>query len=111
MPALLLFLPFFAQREQGMVRHVSLLSLDGAPAYIRIPFLVFTGLFTLFGIAELALQNWQRRIWLKSKTTVSLILGICAVMLFISSPLSYAYAAVFMFCLLVLKGILLIKRH
>ena len=109
MPALLLFLPFFGQREDTIVRHVSLLALDKAPMYIRIPFIVYTGVIVTFGIAELALQNVQHRIWLKYKTTVSLFLGICAVVLFIASP--QPYAATFMFCLLVVKGILLIKRQ
>ncbi len=109
-PALLLFLPFFAQRENDIVYHVSLLALDKAPVYIRLPFIVYTGVIIIFGIAELALQNFQHRIWLKYKTAVSLFLGILAVILFLSSPLSYAYAAVFMFCLLVVKGILLLKR-
>ncbi|HCC38213.1 MAG TPA: XRE family transcriptional regulator [Treponema sp.] len=111
LPALLLFLPFFAQRENDVVRHVSLLVLDIDSVYIRTVFISFIGLIFIFGIAELALQNFQHEIWLKYKTPVSLFLSIFAVVLFISSPLSYAYAAVFMFCLLVVKGILLIKRR
>jgi transcriptional regulator with XRE-family HTH domain len=109
MSALLLFLPFFGQKENDFVRAVSLLSLKDVPAYIRIPFISFTGLIIIFGIAELALQNYQHQIWLKSKTTISLFLGIFAVMLFITSP--QPYAAAFMFCLLVLKGFLLLKRQ
>lgn len=111
MSLLLLFLPFFAQRENDIVRHVSLLSLNKDPVHIRTTFIVFTAFFIIFGIAELALQNCQLRLWLKYKTAVSLVLGILAVMLFISSPVSYAYAAAFMFCLLVVKGILFIKRQ
>jgi len=109
MVALLLFLPFFGQKEPGFVRAVSLLSLDKVPVYIRTAFILLTGLIVIFGIAELALQNCQHRIWLKSKTAVSLFLGILAIMLFIASP--HPYAAAFMLCLLVLKGILLIKRQ
>jgi transcriptional regulator with XRE-family HTH domain len=109
MPALLLFFPFFGHRENDIVHAVSLLSLDKEPVYIRIPFIIFTGLIIIFGIAELALQNCQHRLWLKSKTAVSLFLGISGVMLFIVSP--QPYAAAFMLCLLVLKGVLLIKRR
>ena len=109
MPALLLFLPFFGQREQDFVRAVPLISFSGAAVYIQAVFIIFTGLIILFGIVELALQNFQHPLWIKSKTTVSLFLGIFDVMLFIASP--QPYAAAFMFCLLVLKGVLLIKRQ
>jgi transcriptional regulator with XRE-family HTH domain len=110
MPALLLFLPFFGQRETDAVRHVSLLALDNSPV-IRTVFICFTGIIIVFGIAELALQNVQHRLWIKYKTMISLSLGLCAVIVFIASPLSYAYAGTFMFFLLVIKGILLIKRQ
>jgi len=109
MPALLLFLPFFGQKEHDFVRAVSLLSLDKVPGYIRTAFIIFTGLIIIFGITELALQNYHHRIWLKSKTAISLFLGIFTIMLFIASP--HPYAAAFMLCLLILKGLLLIKRQ
>lgn len=107
MPALLLFLPFFGQREHDIVRAVSLLSLDGTDTYIRTMFIALTGLTVFFGIAELASQNNQHRIWLKSRTGISLFLGISSIMFFIASP--QPYAAFFMLCLLVFEGILLIK--
>ncbi len=107
MPVLFFFLPFFGQQEGDMVRAVSLLSLDTAP-YIRIVFISFTALITFFGIAELALQNYCHRRWLSSKTVISLSLSIFGVVLFTASP--QQYADVFVFCLLVIKGVLLIKR-
>jgi len=109
MSALLLFLPFFRQKEQEYIRAVSLLSLEKVPIYIRIAFIISTGLVIIFGIVELALQNYQHRIWLKSKTAISLFLGTFTLLLFIASP--HPYAAAFMLCLLVLKGILLLKRQ
>lgn len=106
--ALLFFLPFFAQQESDMIRAVALLSLD-AEAYIRIPFITFVALTTVFGIAELALQNFHSRMWLRSKTKVSLFLSAFGTMIFIVSP--QPYAASFLLCLLVIKGILLIKQR
>jgi transcriptional regulator with XRE-family HTH domain len=106
--ALLFFLPVFAQQESDMLRAVALLSLD-AEAYIRIPFITFAALTTVFGIAELALQNFHSRMWLRSKTKVSLFLGAFGAMIFIVSP--QPYAASFLLCLLVIKGILLIKQR
>ncbi|MDR2900828.1 MAG: helix-turn-helix domain-containing protein [Treponema sp.] len=110
MTSLLLFLPFFSKKESDTIRAVSLLSLkDGTPLLTH-TFIAWTSLIILFGIAELALQNVQHRVWLKYKTAISLFLGIGAVLMFISSPLSYAYAGAFMFFLLVLKTYLLLKR-
>lgn len=108
MLALFFFLPLFGQQEGDMVRTVSLLSLDTA-AYIRIPFISFTALMSVFGIAELALQNYHHLLWLRSKTAISVFLSVLGVLLFTASP--QQYAAVFVFCLLVIKGILLIKRQ
>jgi transcriptional regulator with XRE-family HTH domain len=108
MLALLLFLPFWWQSEGEGVLHVSLLSLETVD-YIRVPFIVFTALATLFGIVELALQSFQNRVWLKIRVTISLLLSVFGVLLFIASP--QPYAAIFVFCLLVMKGILLIKKQ
>jgi transcriptional regulator with XRE-family HTH domain len=109
MAALLLFLPFFSKKEISLIRAVSLLKLEDGTPLIKTAFIVWTSLIIIFGIAELALQNIQHRIWIKYKTAFSLLLSIGAVLMFISSPLSYAYAGAFMFFLLVLKGFLLIK--
>lgn len=108
MPALLLFLPFFGQKEQNFVRAVSLLSLGGVSGYVRAAFIIFTGLIVIFGITALALQNVQHRLWLKIRLAISIFLGISGVILFIVSP--HPYAAAFMLCLLVFKGVFLLKR-
>lgn len=107
MLALFFFLPFFGQEDGNMVRSVSLISLD-TEAYIRIAFITFTALASVFGIAELALQTCTHGLWLKSKIAISLILSVLGVILFTVSP--QPYAAAFVFCLLVVKGALLIKR-
>jgi transcriptional regulator with XRE-family HTH domain len=109
MPALLFFLPFFGQKEQNSVRTVSLLSLGGVNVYVRSAFIIFTGFIVIFGIASLALQNLQHRLWLKTKLAISIFLGISGVMLFIVSP--HPYAAVFMLCLLVFKGVFLLRKQ
>ncbi len=111
MAALLLFLPFFSQREEGSIRAVSLISLESSTPLLRTIFIVWTALIIIFGITELALQSYQHRLWVKSKTAVSFFFTASAVLMFISSPLSYAYAGSFMFCLLILKSILLFKHR
>ena len=106
--AMLLFLPFFAEKTDGFVRAVSLILLDDVKPYLKITYLAVVTSMTVMGIMTLALQSCQWTAWAKIKTTVSLMLGAIAVLLFMIS--SQPYAAVFAFTLLAIKAIMLIKR-
>ena len=106
--ALLLFLPFFANKTEEAVQSVSLIALDGVQPYLKIAYLAVVISMIAMGILTLALQNVKRAAWVKSKTTISLILGAIAVLVFIIS--SQPYAAVFAFALLAIKALMLIKR-
>ena len=107
--AMLLFLPFFAQKADGTVQGVSLIALDGVQPYLKIAYLVVVILMIAMGILILALQNCQRAAWIKSKTIISLMLGAIAVLVFMIS--SQPYAAVFAFALLAIKAFMLLKRR
>ena len=106
--ALLLFLPFFAEKTDGIVRSVSLIALDGVQPYLKIAYLAVVISMIVLGVLTLALQNAKTAAWVKSKTTISLILGAISVLAFIIS--SQPYAAVFAFALLAIKALMLIKR-
>ena len=106
--ALLLFLPFFANKTEEAVQSVSLIALDGVQPYLKIAYLAVVISMIVMGVLTLALQNVKTAAWVKSKTTISLILGAIAVLVFIIS--SQPYAAVFAFALLVIKALMLIKR-
>jgi transcriptional regulator with XRE-family HTH domain len=106
--AMLLFLPFFAEKADGTIQSVSLIALSGVQPYLKISYLAVVIAMIVMGVMTLALQNVQTTAWLKSKTTISLILGAIAVLAFIIS--SQPYAAVFAFALLVIKALTLIKR-
>lgn len=107
--AVLLFLPFFADNTDGVIRSVSLIKLDGIQFYLKAAyFAVVIGTF-IVGVLTLALQNCQRAFWLKSKTNISLLLGMASALLFVVS--SQPYAAVFAFVLLAIKVFILIKRR
>jgi transcriptional regulator with XRE-family HTH domain len=106
--AMLLFLPFFAEKADGTIQSVSLIALSGVQPYLKISYLAVVIAMIVMGVMTLALQNVQTTAWLKSKTTISLILGAIAVLVFIIS--SQPYAAVFAFALLVIKALMLIKR-
>ena len=105
---LLLFLPFFAEKTDGIIQSVSLISLDGVRTYLKTAYFAVVVGMTVMGILTLTLQNCQVAAWIKSKTTVSLTLGAISVLLFIIS--SQPYAAVFAFALLSIKVFMLIKR-
>ena len=105
---MLLFLPFFAEKADGIIRSVSLIDLDSVQPYLKIAYFAVVISMIIMGILILALQNYQCVAWSKSKTTISLILGAITVLLFMIS--SQPYAAVFAFALLVIKVLTLIKR-
>ena len=107
--AMLLFLPFFAEKIDGIIQSASLIALDGVQAYLKITYFAVVILMIIMGVLTLALQNCQWVAWVKSKTMISLMLGAIAVLVFIIS--SQPYAAVFAFVLLVIKALMLIKRQ
>lgn len=106
--AMLLFLPFFAEKADGIIQSVSLIALDGVQPYLKIAYLAVVISMIVMGILTLALQNVQTTAWVKSKTMISLMLGTIAVLVFMIS--SQPYAAVFAFALLAIKALMLIKR-
>ena len=107
--AMLLFLPFFAEKADGIIQSVSLIVLDGVQPYLKTAYLAVVISMSIMGVLTLVLQNCQAAAWIKSKTMISLILGAIAVLVFMIS--SQPYAAVFAFALLVIKAFMLIKRR
>ena len=105
---LLLFLPFFAENNNGIIQSVSLIALNEIQPYLKISYLVIVIITAIMGLATLALQNIQINIWIKSKVSISLSLGAILVLVFIIS--SQVYAAIFAFVLLIIKTLMLIKK-
>lgn len=105
--AMLLFLPLFAERGNG-VRSVSLLFANGLQPWLKIScFSIVIGMIAL-GILTLALQNYQGDFWIKQKHLLSLVLSSVAGLLLIVSL--QPYAAIFVLILLAIKTVILIKR-
>ena len=100
--ALLLFLPFFGQEAEGSIHSVSLLSLTGAPSYLKAAYLLVVIGMILLGGLTLALQNTKP--WQKSKVMLSLGLNTAGVLLMIISQ--QPYAATLLFVFLMIKGFL-----
>ena len=80
---LLLFLPFFAENNNGIIQSVSLIALNEIQPYLKISYLVIVIITAIMGLATLALQNIQINIWIKSKVSISLSLGAILVLVFI----------------------------
>jgi transcriptional regulator with XRE-family HTH domain len=106
--SMLLFLPFFAEKAGADIQSVSLIELDGIQIYVKIAYLFIVGGIIAMGVLTLALQSCQAVAWQRIKTTISLMLGVSSVLLFMIS--SQPYAAIFAFALLSIKAFLLIKR-
>lgn len=107
--ALLLFLPFFGQETGGVIQGVSLLALSEIQPYLKAAYLTFVCIMAAIGILTLALQNCRQRLWMQSKSGLSLILSAVGVCLFVISR--QPYAAVFIFAFLIIKAFMLIKRR
>ena len=105
---MLLFLPFFAQNSNSEIQSVSLIALGGVQPYLKIAYFSITVVMILMGVLTLSLQNCGLSAWTKSKTLISITLGIILVLLFMIS--SQPYAAVFAFALLIIKSTIIIRR-
>ena len=106
--ALLLFLPFFVSREDGVIRAMSLLDLVGVQPYLKVIYMMLVIGSITAGILSLAIPSGAVKLWEKGKVGVSLALGVASVLLFAIG--SHPYAAVFAFVLLLIKAYTLIKR-
>ena len=106
--ALLLFLPFFAQKSNNIIQEVSLIALTEVQPYLKILYFAVIIGSILLGVLTLALQNRIGSRWRWHKITASLIFGAVGVALFIVSR--QPYPAVFTFSFLIIKVFMLIKR-
>ena len=106
--ALLLFLPFFGVRADGVIKEVSLLALSEIQPYLKAAYIAFVGVLIVLGIMTLALQNCRQKLWTRSKVVLSVAVSTVGVCLFIISQ--QPYAAVFVFVFLIIKALMLIKR-
>lgn len=102
-----LFLPFYGQRVDGVIREVSLLGLTEVEIYIKIPYLILVFALVIWGLLMLALQNCTGAFWVHNKYKVSLGINSLAVLMFVASR--QPYAAAFSFLFLSIKALLLIK--
>ena len=105
--SLLLFLPLFAQKADGVIREASLMELSAVSMYLKIAYFVFIAVIVVWGVLSLAMQNATKTFWVKCKSKVSLVLSAIGVLMLIVSL--QPYAAVYLFVFLIIKALMLIK--
>lgn len=105
---LFFLLPLFGQKAGDVVQSVSLLALHDVSAWLKALYLALVIGVTVWGIAMLALQNFQHSFWQTNKSRISLSLNILAAFVFIVSL--QPYTAVLVFVFLMIKVFLLIKK-
>ena len=101
------FLPFFAQKVNGVIQEVSLLSLNGIATYLKTAYYAIVISIAVYGILMLTFQNSQKLFWVQNREKISLILNAVAVFLFIIS--SQVYAGAFLFIFLIIRALMLVK--
>ena len=107
--AMLFFLPFFATRTGNTVHGSSLIALNGVQLYLKVAYFALVIGMVFIGVLTLALQNFRASAWIKSKTKISIALGILSALFFVLSL--QPYAAIFTLALLAIKVFLLIKQR
>lgn len=105
---LLFFLPFFAQKTDGVIKEVSLIALTEIQLYLKILYFAVVVGSMILGLITLVLQNRIGEVWGWRKIIISLIFSTVGVVIFIVSR--QPYSAVFVFMFLNLKALMLIKR-
>ena len=104
---LLFFLPVFGNVGKTEGESVSLLAMTGAGLWLKIVFISVIGMTILNGFCGVIISNFDKPAWNKHRVVTGVILSILGTMLFILSR--QPYAGVFYLCILVIKGILVIK--
>lgn len=106
---LLLFLPFFAQKIDGIIYEVSLFNLTHISSYLKIAYFSIVFLIIATGIVTLVLRNCSFALWTKIKRTISLVGNGVGVIIFIVGL--QPYPAVILLFFSIIKVFMLIKRQ
>ena len=107
--AMFLFIPFFGQKLSGIIQTVSLLSLTQISPYLKVIYYIITIGIIISGVLNLLLQNFDIKFWVQNKTTISLILNIICVILFVISL--QPYPSIYLLILLTIKVLILTNKR
>ena len=102
---LLFLLPLFAEKTNGIISCVSLLSLITVSPWLKTLYLVLVTLIILSGLLTLTFQSLKNKFFATLKTTTSVFFNAFAMFVFIIGL--QPYAAVFLFVFLIIKVFLI----
>ncbi len=104
---LLLFIPIFGQSDASKVLSVSLFSLCSVSVWLKAAFVAIICITAAEGFCTLVISNFNKASWNRNLSAAGLVMSVIGTALFILAR--QAYAGVFFFCMLVIKGFLLFK--
>jgi transcriptional regulator with XRE-family HTH domain len=104
---MLLFLPFFEQKINGVIYPVSLHYLKHFEPYMKTAYTAIVAGLVACGLLTLFLQNCWRTFWINIKGKISLTLSAFGALIFMIS--AQPNAAMYTFVLLIIKAVMLIK--
>ncbi len=104
--AMLLLLPFFGERSAEGILATPLFSLDISP-YLLVLYYIAVFAISGFGILTLAMQRCEMRVWVMSKSKLSLLISSLGALLFVISQ--QPYAATYLLVISAIKVLILIK--
>ena len=105
---LLMFLPFFAQKIDGIIYEVTLIELSSIKLYLKVSYFVVTLLSVAIGLLTLIFQYNQGLVWLNIKRKASIVFNMCGLVLFIISL--QPYASILSLVFLIIKTLTLKKE-
>lgn len=105
---LLLFVPSFGQQSGGMIISVGLLRLTQISRWQKAVFFSLIILSTLNGLAGVVMCRFDNPVWNRHRLYTGLALSVIGSMFFVLSR--QPYAGVYYLGVLVMKGLLLLKR-
>lgn len=106
--AMLIFLPFFAQKSESMIQGVSLLSLTSIAWYLKSGYYAVVIGIIISGVITLSLQNLEHSFWIHNKRKISLLLNTVGVFMFVIGQ--QPYATTFLLIFLIIKVLMIIKH-
>lgn len=101
--ALLLFLPVFGDGGGA----ASMISMSGISDWLKIVFISVTSLTVLNGFCGVVISSLDKPLWDKHRVVTGIVLSTAGTILFIVAR--QPYAGLFYFCVLLIKGFLLLK--
>lgn len=105
---LLMFLPFFAQKIDGIIYEVTLIELSSIKLYLKVSYFVVTLLSVAIGLLTLIFQYNQWLAWHNIKRKASIVFNMCGLVLFIISL--QPYASILSLVFLIIKTLTLKKE-